>query len=268
MKLIRKGFFSVLLVVGFTTQALATELMVWDKKPLQMEFQTKAERIIEFPDNVAVALPPQILSKARVSSSGGAVYFTALQPFESTRVEFQLLATGERIFADLRAGEEFSGIDSTESIKVVTSETINVEQSQADALHMASKRVGLTDLLRAASRDWYAPSRLKQLDAGIKVKPVSGTYNLDLFWTGKSAGLYKMTPLRDYVTRDYTLTAVLVENRSLKPIVVDLGDVYPDVKAVSAQYLDLDAIGKTNSSTVMYVISEGQSFLKSGVYAL
>lgn len=257
---------SMALVLSFSSSA--TEVLVWDAKPLDIDFKVGVERVITFPSNVSIGLPQYLVGKVQVESAAGVVYFTPVQEFEETRMAFLLPETGRHIFvkvsADAGANLEMPDEDVLIRLKSEVDKDVIAENERV----VTSPKVTFSELFQYAAKDWYAPLRLKSHHMGVVEKSVQGQYFLFPFWTGASAGLFDMKPVREYVTADYTLTAVMLSNRTSGKVTIDYSDVYPTVKAVTSQHLWLGPKGTDQGVTMLYVLSEGQSFLKSGVYAL
>ncbi|EGQ9284423.1 TIGR03749 family integrating conjugative element protein [Vibrio parahaemolyticus] len=256
-----------LLGVMAASSVQATEFLVWDKNAIPVAFQKGYERTIEFPSHVTIGVPSSLSGKVDANSSAGVVYFKPLAEFPETRFTFVLAESGQRIYLDISSRGDLGGSDPKEDI-VVKLKNQHVKDSEEEFNKVSSvSGVQVSDLLRYASKDWYAPERLKTSVLGIGERNVGGEYELDYFWMGASAGAYSMKPIKEYFTSDYTLTALLLENRGLQVRTVDYSHVYPGVKAVSSQHMWLGPKGTPEATTILYVINEGRSFLKSEVYA-
>ncbi|MGR5347499.1 TIGR03749 family integrating conjugative element protein [Vibrio mediterranei] len=243
--------------------ANSTEVLVWDSKPLVVNVNVGNEVLIQFPDNVRVGPPAHLINDISVNSAGGTVYLTAKKEFPKNRFAFQLVSDGRQVFVDIATVES----DVQEVVKIVLKDEYDEAKSKEEERFHQSSFVSIKSLFQYASLDWYAPNRLKSDLFGVREKNINGTYNLDLFWQGISSGVFDMTPIKEYNTNDYTLTAVLLENRTLKRQKIRYRDVYPSIKAVSSQHLWLGPKGGDDSVTILYVLNEGQSFLKDRVYA-
>lgn len=83
--------------------ASADVLMKWARKPLPIDLQIEKERILFVDKNVKVGYPPELDSKLRIQSTGGAVYLKATADFPKTRLQLMDVATGEIILLDVQA---------------------------------------------------------------------------------------------------------------------------------------------------------------------
>ena len=98
--------FTLLLSAAFIfspMMASADVLMKWARKPLPIDLQIEKERILFVDKNVKVGYPPELDSKLRIQSTGGAVYLKATADFPKTRLQLMDVATGEIILLDVQA---------------------------------------------------------------------------------------------------------------------------------------------------------------------
>ncbi|MGR5448575.1 TIGR03749 family integrating conjugative element protein [Vibrio sp. PNB22_3_1] len=251
----------------FSTSVFATEVLVWNKNPLDLEFQVGVERVIEFPTDVRVGVPPQLVSHVSANSAGGVVYFVARSEFPKTRFAFVLADTGKQIFIDISASPKALLEDPAESVRV----TVRAENSTGSNAESGDQSegpsVGLVELVRYASKDFYAPPRLRVQDPRVTVKRVLFDYSMDSLFMGASASAFDLTPIKEYVTSNYTLTAVLVKNKTQEARELVFKDAYPAAKAVGSQHRWLGPKDSDSDTTIMFVIADGQSFLRDGVFA-
>ncbi|WP_199438339.1 TIGR03749 family integrating conjugative element protein [Vibrio owensii] len=245
----------------------ATEFIIWDKKAQPVSFKSGVERIIEFPSDVTVGVPSSLSGKVQVNSAEGVVHFKTLAEFPQTRFTFVMAQTGRHIYLDISSKDEVSVSDPSEDVVIKFKSQAKQEDEGQFKRLLDAEPVPLSRLVQHASRDWFAPDRLKLSTSGVGERLVSSSYSLDSFWLGESAGLFSMKPLKEYYTTEYTLTAVLLKNRTLESVVIPLKNVYPSVKAVVPQHMWLGPKGSQDDTTILYVVSEGYSFLKSEVYS-
>jgi len=97
--------------------ASADVLMKWARKPLPIDLQIEKERILFVDKNVKVGYPPELDSKLRIQSTGGAVYLKATADFPKTRLQLMDVATGEIILLDVQA--KHSVANASEPIRFV-----------------------------------------------------------------------------------------------------------------------------------------------------
>ncbi|MFC5079631.1 hypothetical protein VTH8203_00848 [Vibrio thalassae] len=263
-KLIKKWIATVVFVFSMT-QASATEVLVWDKKPLSIRLEVNQERLIEFPDNISIEIPNKLRSRLRVSAAAGVMYITPIAEFPKTRIDIRLASTNELIFVDLFAVEP-TGELSQGSVKVVTMKEVKKKQKEDTDLIAQSTSLTIKDLIQHASHDFYAPSRLKDNSKPIVETRIKSKLNLDLLFMGRSAALFDLQPMKQYRTSRYTLTAILVTNRTAKRQPVIFADMYPSFIAASSQHANVGPAGGLAQSTVLYLVTE-RPLSEDSVYA-
>ena len=128
--------------------------------------QIEKERILFVDKNVKVGYPPELDSKLRIQSTGGAVYLKATADFPKTRLQLMDVATGEIILLDVQA--KHSVANASEPIRFVyenkvEKQTTNYGQD-ANAYNepMPNARPALpapAALTRYAAQMFYAPLR-------------------------------------------------------------------------------------------------------------
>lgn len=247
--------------------ASATEVLVWDKKPLSIRLEVGKERIIEFPDNIELEMPKKAFNRLKIDAAAGVAYMTARAPFPSVRVRAKLVSTNETIFVDLFAVRPESGEDvPLEQVKIVTAKQHEKKQEAKDELFERSSEVSIKELIQYAAHDFFAPDRLKKTKMPIVSGRLARQLDLSLMFTGRSAGLLELKPIKQYQTRKYTLTAIQATNRTGKPQKIVYRDIYPGYEAVSSQHIDVGPRGSRSQSTVIYLVTE-KPLTENPVYA-
>lgn len=233
----------------------STEVLVWDAKPLKVRLEISKERIIVFPDNVEIAMSAQLHKNISISSTAGKVYVTPNKPFPESRIEVSLVSTNQRVLIDLFA---VSPSDDNELgiVKVVTNEENELKQQRESELFAQTKSISIKELIQHASHDLYAPSRLKQTNRPIRESEIRKPLDLALLFMGRSADLFDIQPLKQYQTTNYTLTAILLTNRTSTQQMLVYRDMYPNFEAVSSQHKNVGPKGGLDESTVMYLVTK------------
>lgn len=261
---IRIFFLTLLVVSSFSAQA--TEILVWDTKPLKLRLEVSKERIVVFPDNIEIAMPEQVLKRISISSSAGKAYITAKAPFPESRIEVTLVSTNEIVYIDL-----FSVVPNNdrelEIVKIITNKEQKENTKRKDEFFKDSAGITIKELIQHASHDFFAPSRLKITNRPIRESVVRQNLNLDLLFMGRSAALFKVKPLKQYQTTRYTLTAILITNRTATKQMIVYRDMYPNFEAVSSQHKDVGPIGSLGESTVVYLITK-RPLSEDPIYAI
>lgn len=244
----------------------ATEILVWDKKPLEIRLEVNKERLVEFPDNISMALPPKVLARMSVDSAAGIAYLLPRAPFGKVRIKVRLASTNELIFVDIFAVEP---TDDTpmQRVKIVSNEEKIARDETKQQLISNSADISLKELIQYAAHDFFAPPEFKKMDFPIIESRILKPLNLELMFTGLSAGLFDLQPVKQYRTQKYTLTAIKVTNRTnvTQPI------VYSDLEnvgyiTVSSQHINVLPKGTNRQSTLLYYVTdkpltEGGSYL-------
>ncbi|WP_428776370.1 TIGR03749 family integrating conjugative element protein [Vibrio sp.] len=245
-----------LLVMLFTaTVGHATEILVWDKKPLSIRLEVGKERIIEFPDNIMIGLPEKVSARMQINSAAGVAYLKPMAPFPKTRITIRLESTNELMFIDMFAVKSDSAAD-LDMVKILTKEAHAKQQAVKDAQFIQSESVSIKELIQFASHDLYAPTRLKNLTKPVQESSISKPLKLDLMFMGRSASLFDLKALKQYRTLRYTLTAILITNRTYQKQPIRYTDLYPNFIAVSSQHMDVGVLGSESQSTVLYLVTE------------
>ncbi|MGR5296818.1 TIGR03749 family integrating conjugative element protein [Vibrio mediterranei] len=246
--------------------AWATDILVWDKRPLQVRLEVNKERIIEMPDNVRVGLPEYLYSKVNISTTGGVMYVTAKEPFTKTRATIRLASNNEEILIDFFGVESIDDME-PELIKIIKKDDAEKAEAARDAYMAQSNGVSVKDIIQYASHDFYAPPRLKNTNKPIIENEIRAQLRLDLMFMGRSASLFDLKALKQYRTSRYTLTAILVTNRTSQPQEIVYSDLYPDFIAASSQHIDVGPAGSQEESTILYLVTS-QPISNNAIYAM
>lgn len=235
--------------------ATATEVLVWDKKPLEIRLEVNKERLIEFPDNISMALPGKVLNRMSVDSAAGIAYLTPRVPFGKVRIKVRLVSTNELVLIDMFAVEATDDIP-MQRVKIISNDEKIAKETAQQELMARSSDVSLKQLIQYATHDFFAPPEFKKMDLPIQESRILKPLNLDLMFTGFSAGIFDMQAVKQYRTQSYTLTAIKVTNRTniTQPI------VYSDIEntgyiTVSSQHLDVSPRGSERQSTLLYYVT-------------
>jgi integrating conjugative element protein (TIGR03749 family) len=85
------------------TRAHATEVIRWQRLPIELVLHVGQERIVFVDRPMRVAVPSGIVEHLRVQSADGTIYLRASAPFETTRVALQDADTGALVLLDVTA---------------------------------------------------------------------------------------------------------------------------------------------------------------------
>ena len=252
---------AVLVVSAF--QVAATELVSWDRKPIKLTLKTDVERIVYFPDNVRVGIPPHLQDKLRVMSAEGAVYLKASGDIKNERIQVQLIDSGQIVLMDVIASNKASKI-ATEDMKVSmassgVNETIGGEEPMFEP-------VTAVDLTRYAAKQFYAPPRLREGDDRIQRTSVAKV-NLPELMIGRSHGKFYMTPIASWQAQDSLyVTAIKVSNITYKKQHFLYSDINADYTHATLQHGSVTAKGTIGDTSMLYLVTT-QPF-ESSLYTL
>lgn len=261
----------IILVVGCGnwSSANATDVLTWNKTPLHIRLNVGEERMVIFTDNVRLGLPPQLMSDLKITNAGGVLYLTARKPFPDTRISVQYVTNNKQVLVDLFATKPDGNEEKLDDIKVVNqSEEKKAEEAQSK-LFESSSAVSLKTLIQYASRDFYAPPRLKMSGLPITETKVTQPLHLDILWTNQMAGLFDLVALKQYQTTNYTLTAIMLSNRTNKQQHIILRDLYPDQNIITAtaQHLIVGPHNSDTDTTIFYLVTK-DPLTSYGIYSL
>ncbi|MDF9399127.1 TIGR03749 family integrating conjugative element protein [Vibrio sp. 1180_3] len=248
------------------TSSFATEMLVWDKRPLKIRLEVNKEKIIEFPDNISLGIPEKLHSRLRLSAAAGVLYITPIAQFPATRIKVRLEETNELVYIDLFAVETKDEAPS-EMVRIITKEAEKSKDELQQARLAQSSTVTIKELIQYASHDFYAPPRLKNLTKPVVESLIKKQLRLDILFMGRSASLFDLKPIKQYRTSKYTLTAILITNRTSDNQKIIHRDIYPNFIAASSQHLDVGPKGSDAQSTILYLVTE-KPMTDDGVYAI
>ena len=198
------------------------ETVVWRKAPIKVELVVGIEQLLMLPGNAEVGLPPVLTNPNvfRTLVTGSVAYWTALEPFETQRVQLRL-ESGEFLLFDVSARTLKKPPEKVETLQVVLagSETF---QGGPD-LNSGGPLPGdanLFELLRYAAQAIYAPQRLIAPLPGVRKVPLGLAGNLGQLY---DAGRHPLViqPYQAWSAGDLFVTAFVVTNEARYPVELD-----------------------------------------------
>ncbi|WP_445003788.1 TIGR03749 family integrating conjugative element protein [Halomonas mongoliensis] len=218
-----------------TGEAMAVEIMHWERRPLEIPLPVDEERIVTLDRNVRVGLPPALANPEvlRVQSAGGVLYLKAFEPFETQRVRVQDVESGDVLLLDLSAregasSEEILVVDSREASPARASASRSssgpssgrIGPQSSEASRPAAQASGgeaqrATDtpvpvlLTRHAAQSLYAPQRTIEPLRGASRVPMRLPESLSTLLPSLPV---TATPLGAWRLDGWTVTAVKLEN--------------------------------------------------------
>ncbi|MEW8048427.1 MAG: TIGR03749 family integrating conjugative element protein [Candidatus Thiodiazotropha sp.] len=250
-------FFPALLIafpqLSVGENAASSEHIVWDRSPIQVILPVGEERRIDFPVPINLDVPQEAvkLSKPIQVREDGSVYWTALQSFNTLRVQ-AITFTGYSYFLDVSAKKGAS----THPIVILDDRVPDDEDKKADTKKRLSYEYDDADLIQYAAQNNYAPARLVKSMPGVTRIPVSPL--------ACSEHLYRFHPLSYEPIAQWQspavptryVTAVRVHSQTANEIVFDPRLLRGDWIAASAQHTVLGPAGTDGDNTTWYLVSD------------
>ncbi|TDR72550.1 DUF3438 family protein [Photobacterium lutimaris] len=251
--LIKKiAFIATLSLTVITPSLQATEIHVWDKKPIEIRLEVGKERLVHFSDNVMLEAPQEVVDKVQVYSAAGTLYLKPKQQLGKTRA-WAVLNSGEKIFLDIFAVRPKD--EELDDIKIIHSDEMAQTKEVFGLSTPVATGVTVQQLVQYASIDLYGVQRLvPQLP--VVESEVTGELDFTVLFGGGSAAMFDVKPLKQYRTANYTLTALLITNRTQWPQQVIYTDVFPAHIAVSSQHIDVGPVNSITESTTLYMVTD------------
>ncbi|WP_445000219.1 TIGR03749 family integrating conjugative element protein [Halomonas mongoliensis] len=212
-------------------EAMAVEIMHWERRPLEIPLPVDEERIVTLDRNVRVGLPPALANPEvlRVQSAGGVLYLKAFEPFETQRVRVQDVESGDVLLLDLSAregasSEEIMVVDSREASPARASASRSSSGSSGPQSSEASRPAAQAPggeaqratetpvpvlLTRHAAQSLYAPQRTIEPLRGASRVPMRLPESLSTLLPSLPV---TATPLGAWRLDGWTVTAVKLEN--------------------------------------------------------
>lgn len=247
-------FILAVLLAFASTLAFAVEILKWDRIPLNVPLRVDDERIIFLDRNVRVGLERPVSDRLRIQSAGGAIYIKALDEVPKSRLQVQVIESGELILIDLYTVESDSPIDTSDSIRIVDDRAVSgdVTPDGHDAKVTESLKIPApVALTRYASQSLYAPLRTVEPVPGLRKVGIRVHNRLRLFPTESIAG----TPLVAYKLGAYTVTAIKLVNTSPNMVDLDPRKLQGDFHSATFQHNWLGSAGTAEDTTVVYLVT-------------
>lgn len=238
------------------------ERAVFDRAPIQVPLPLNVERLVTLPAPVALHVPRDIETVARIESIDRTLYITALVPFAPIRIVAELIDSGQQVPLDIVAGKDTSS--NTAELEISTIDGRG-KSGAAAAVAAAPGAKGRGDetgppeagadmvmLTRHAARQLYAPRRLAvatpgAVQVGVSDKPVVGLLR------GANA---ETVPLGQWKSGQLYVTAVRVTNLSRYPLEIPLEQVRGRWISATAQHGRIGPAGSETDTTAIYLVCD------------
>jgi integrating conjugative element protein (TIGR03749 family) len=236
-----------------TGSAGAVERLFWDKVPLRITLPIGKERLVSFPADVRVGIPPLINSKLRTQSNQGTVYWKANEAFDTQRIEIREIKSNRIYLIDLKASKKARSVTPIEVI--FKDRRAGNEHRAGVQLNSASKKPrkpGYIGLTRFAAQQVYAPARLLKASANIHRvsivrRPISHLMRGETI---------RATPVASWQSGSFYVTAVELRNTGSTDIALDPRLLRGDWRTATFQHVRLHPAGSESDTTAVYLISD------------
>lgn len=237
------------------------EHAVWDKSPIKVTLPVGRERRIDFPvPGNKFEVPEMLLHKSKPIQmrEDGSIYWTALEPFESTRVQF-LTPTGYSYFLDVEAIDDSKAKHKILDRPLVIIDTRvkqNDDKSRDDDGLASAKRLDYdyVDLIRLASQSIYGPERL------IKKLPGVSRIGVDpcavRLYRGSQLVTEPIAQWKANTVPSQYVTAIRVTSNALEDVVFDPRRIRGEFVAAAAQHPLVKAVMDKGDTTTWYLVSK------------
>ncbi|MCE2573847.1 TIGR03749 family integrating conjugative element protein [Motilimonas eburnea] len=233
-------------------QALATEVVTWERKPIKLILKNDVERIVYFPDNVRVGMPPHLQDKLRVMSAEGAVYLKSSGDIKNERIQIQLIDSGQIVLMDVVSSSK-AGKISQEDMKV--SVTSSYVDSASEVTYEDVEPVTPIEITRYAAKQFYAPPRLRESDNRIQRTSVAKV-NLPDLMMGRSHRLFYMTPVASWQANgNLYVTAIKVSNITYFKQNFLYSDINADYTHATFQHGYVTPKGQIGDTSMLYLVT-------------
>lgn len=227
----------------------AVELIRWERLPLAIPLVIGQERLVFVDEPIRVGLPAALTGKLRVQSAGGTLYLLASEAIAPTRLQLQVVATGELILLDIAATP---GDQALEPVRILKAEPPpSNEDVPTPATEPTPVPVALT---RYAAQSLYAPLRTVEALPGVRPVPLKRRDELPTLLPSEQVA---STPIAAWRLGDYWVTAVKLRNRGAESLQLDPRHLQARLYAATFQHADLGTAGSPEDTTVAYLVTRG-----------
>lgn len=225
--------------------------MVWNKIPLPIGLPVGKERLVTFPVNVRVGLPPDLAEDVlRTQVVNGTVYWTASKEFKVQRVEAQSLEDGNVYLIDLSAAKSAAATPIEIGVPESRSSAASADKAALPA-PQPPRQQDYATLTRMAAQHLYAPARLRRIPEGVYRAPVAQETSNRLV----RGGAIEATPLSAWRSGALYVTAVKLRNLTAGDVSLDPLRLRGDWLACAFQHTRLAPVGDLRDTTAAYLIS-------------
>lgn len=239
----------LLLLLLLSLPALATEVVQWEQIPLPVTLHIGQERIVDAGKAVRIGYPSTLEGKVRLQSAGGKVFLLANTPFPATRIQLRDTENGELILLDIQALPNDALLEPLQIAyePQTPAATKTPVPTSAEPLPVL--------LVRYAAQNLYAPLRSVEALPGVTPAPVRLAKPITTLLPQHPV---TASPLASWKVNSTTVTAIRLQNRSNKRIVLDPRELQGQFTAAVFQHDWLGPHGQAEDTSVVYLVTEGR----------
>lgn len=253
-----------ILLIMITPAVFAVEILKWERLPLAVPLVLGQERVIFLDKNVRVGMDASLKNKLRVQSTGGALYLLATDQITPSRLQVQVVDTGEIILIDIATIE---GDNALEPVKVIDAKEMQLDLTNEEQLvHNQQVTESLKvpapiALTRYAAQSLYAPLRTIEPIPGINRIPIKATESqLQTLLPTYSIEAKALVAWR---LGDFYVTAIKLTNKGFTRIDLDPRQLQGNFYAATFQHTYLGEIKTAEDTTTLYLVTQGVGLEKS-----
>lgn len=257
--------FKLLTLVGaslVSLSAAATEIVHYDNKPIVVQLQKGAERMIQFGDHVQVGVTGRQEGEQlfRVQSAQGAVHILPNKAFERERVQVKRMTDGRVVLMDLVSVEAPAGTEPLEDMRVYLENENTIEQDvqekQGEVANQGGKITPIT-LTRFAAQQLYAPARLHKVIPGISEANLNEMVNQSVrAFKGINRVRTDVKPVLAYRAGNQYVVALLVKNTTHDEVKLNYLDINLPFSHATYQHHSLNRMGTAGDRTILYLVND------------
>lgn len=259
-----KQLFMAILLIMITPAVFAVEILKWERLPLAVPLVLGQERVIFLDKNVRVGMDASLKNKLRVQSTGGALYLLATDQITPSRLQVQVVDTGEIILIDIATIE---GDNALEPVKIIDAKEMQLDLTNEEQLvHNQQVTESLKvpapiALTRYAAQSLYAPLRTIEPIPGINRIPIKATESQ--LKTLLPTYPIEAKALVAWRLGDFYVTAIKLTNKGFTRIDLDPRQLQGNFYAATFQHTYLGEIKTAEDTTTLYLVTQGVGLEKS-----
>lgn len=234
----------------------APERVVFERRPVKVYLPVAAERLVSFPNPVALQVPGGMDGVLWTQVIDKTAYLRAAQPIEGIRVLAEDLVTGQVVPLDVYAVA--AAVESPRDLEVFYKAPSAPRSADASAHSRGDESdepgsLDMVELTRFAAQAVYAPRRLAPADERVASVPVPAKA-----FEGLLRGVrVTATPIGQWRSGALYVAAVQLVNEERRAVDVDLEQARGSWLAATAQHRRLLPSGSGWDTTTVYLVCGG-----------